>query len=312
MYRSALPDCVVLDHRLPDMDAVGFLASLCHERTEPPVPIIVLTGQGNQMVAVRALKAGAHDYLVKGASEGEVRRAVWAAIERNVQPMDRTYRVLIIDDSPEDRESYRRRLLQGPERFEFQETDIGEEGIALCRTFNPDCVLLDYGLPDMDGFEVLAKLNFEYGKDRLAILMLTGQGNEAIAVHALKAGAGDYLVKGPTLEGLGQAIRSAVEKVALRRRLQDERREIERSRNELRVTLSSIGDAVISTNTDRRIIFLNHVAERLTGWTSREASGQPLEEVFVIVNEASRRPAENPAVRVLREGVIVGLANQRS
>jgi two-component system CheB/CheR fusion protein len=77
----------------------------------------------------------------------------------------------------------------------------------------------------------------------------------------------------------------------------------------LRVTLSSIGDAVITTDSDGGVTFLNPVAESLTGWTQREAAGLPLESVFTIVNEESRRAAENPAVRALREGVTVGLAN---
>src|SRR5215213_4756992 len=81
-------------------------------------------------------------------------------------------------------------------------------------------------------------------------------------------------------------------------------------RHELfRVTLRSIGDAVITTNTEARVTDLNEVAERLTGWSRNEALGQPLERVFNIVNEATRRSVENPAPRALREGVIVGLAN---
>jgi PAS domain S-box-containing protein len=77
----------------------------------------------------------------------------------------------------------------------------------------------------------------------------------------------------------------------------------------LRVTLSSIGDAVISTDAEGRVTFLNGVAEALTGWTNAEATGRPLPEVFVIVNEGTRQPVENPALRALREGIIVGLAN---
>jgi PAS domain S-box-containing protein len=77
----------------------------------------------------------------------------------------------------------------------------------------------------------------------------------------------------------------------------------------LRVTLSGIGDAVIATDTHGRVTFLNPVALALTGWTQEEAEGKPLEEVFRIVNEESRQPAENPAVRALREGLVVGLAN---
>ncbi len=77
----------------------------------------------------------------------------------------------------------------------------------------------------------------------------------------------------------------------------------------LHVTLSSIGDAVISTDTEGRVTFMNGVAELLTGWPLGEALGQPLSDVFQIVNEYTRQPVENPALRALREGRIVELAN---
>src|SRR4029453_12225276 len=77
----------------------------------------------------------------------------------------------------------------------------------------------------------------------------------------------------------------------------------------LRLTLSSIGDAVITTDTKGRVTFLNPVAEFLTGWTQEESAGVPLESVFKIVNEETRRTVENPATRALRDGVVVGLAN---
>ncbi len=81
-------------------------------------------------------------------------------------------------------------------------------------------------------------------------------------------------------------------------------------RNELlRVTLGSIGDAVIATNANGEVAYLNNVAERLTGWTRQEALGQPLDMVFQIVNEQTRQTVPNPAERVLREGTVVGLAN---
>ena len=77
----------------------------------------------------------------------------------------------------------------------------------------------------------------------------------------------------------------------------------------LRVTLSSIGDGVISTDTDGQVSFINGVAEVMTGWSSNEALGQALDEVFHIVNESTGERVENPAARVLREGAIAGLAN---
>ncbi|HEX4142360.1 MAG TPA: PAS domain S-box protein [Pirellulales bacterium] len=77
----------------------------------------------------------------------------------------------------------------------------------------------------------------------------------------------------------------------------------------LRVTLSSIGDAVITTDAGGSVTFLNPVAESLTGWKAADARGLPLELVFRIINEETRATVENPASRALREGLVVGLAN---
>ena len=77
----------------------------------------------------------------------------------------------------------------------------------------------------------------------------------------------------------------------------------------MRTTLGSIGDAVLATDASGAVTYLNPVAEELTGWTLAEARGQPLDAVFRIVNEDTLQPVANPAVRALKEGVIVGLAN---
>lgn len=90
---------------------------------------------------------------------------------------------------------------------------------------------------------------------------------------------------------------------------QEVERDLAAERERLRITLASIGDAVISTDADGRVKYLNRVAEALTGWAEADAVGRPLPEVFRIVNEHTREPAENPAEKALREGVVVGLAN---
>ncbi len=81
------------------------------------------------------------------------------------------------------------------------------------------------------------------------------------------------------------------------------------SEGRLRTTLHSIGDAVLATDREGRVTFLNPVAERLTGWTLEEAVGRPVEEIFRIVNEETRQAVESPVRKVVREGVVVGLAN---
>ena len=76
-----------------------------------------------------------------------------------------------------------------------------------------------------------------------------------------------------------------------------------------RTTLYSIGDAVITTDRTGRILQMNPVAERLTGWKESKACGRKLPTVFRIVNDETRKKVENPVQRVLREGTVVGLAN---
>ena len=103
---------------------------------------------------------------------------------------------------------------------------------------------------------------------------------------------------------------------ALEQRVQERTSELAAANAVLRVerewfktTLASIGDAVITTNIHGSVTSLNSVAEQLTGWTQDEASGQDLANIFQIVNDATREPVANPALRALDEGMIVGLAN---
>ena len=84
---------------------------------------------------------------------------------------------------------------------------------------------------------------------------------------------------------------------------------LRRERETLEVTLKSIGDAVIVTDVAGRVTFLNAVAERVTGWSTADARGQPFEKIFHIVNEHTGKPVEHPVAKVLETGGIVGLAN---
>jgi len=84
--------------------------------------------------------------------------------------------------------------------------------------------------------------------------------------------------------------------------------EVATERERLRVTLESIGDAVLTTDRDCRINFTNPLAEALTGWSGSEMLGRPVAEVFRIVNEQTRAQVESPAERALRDGTIVGTA----
>lgn len=104
-----------------------------------------------------------------------------------------------------------------------------------------------------------------------------------------------------------EAARKAAESSA--QLAQQAQHEESRQREQLHVTLSSIGDGVIVTDGSGIVTFINPVAAAITGWDLRDAAGQPLEQVFHIVNEETRKIVENPVTKVLREGLVVGLAN---
>jgi PAS domain S-box-containing protein len=86
-------------------------------------------------------------------------------------------------------------------------------------------------------------------------------------------------------------------------------KELWESHEEFKITLYSIGDGVITTDTKGIVKQMNHEAEILTGWSETEAKGKYFEEVFIIINEQSRNKVDNPISKVLKEGKIVGLAN---
>ncbi|MGH7779909.1 MAG: CHASE3 domain-containing protein [Candidatus Binataceae bacterium] len=86
-------------------------------------------------------------------------------------------------------------------------------------------------------------------------------------------------------------------------------RETQRQNELFEVTLASIGDAVIVTDTRAQITFMNQPAEQLTGWRKSEALNQPCIDIFKIINEESRASVESPVEKVFRLGAIVGLAN---
>ena len=112
------------------------------------------------------------------------------------------WKVAIIEDDRVDREIYKRCLqLSTAFEFDFAEAGSAAEGIEMSRKWLPDCILLDFHLPDMDGLEVLRRLRGDNEQPPCAIVMLTACGGEELAVNAMKSGAMDYL---PERAGVGR------------------------------------------------------------------------------------------------------------
>ncbi len=137
--------------------------------------------------------------------------------------------ILIIDDSEEDRETYKRYLANlSDTSVHYLESDTGDEGLEILSTeMNIDGVLLDYHLPDIDGIEILSELS-ENKNFAVPVIFLTGQGSENVAVQAMKAGAVDYLVKsGITQDLLCRTVQYAIEKKATDAKLKTYVQELE-------------------------------------------------------------------------------------
>lgn len=136
-----------------------------------------------------------------------------------------------------------------------------------------------------------------------ASLLLAPHGTFAIHRFEDQAGMVLYLTVSAGIAFLGGAMQQA------KRRAEATVAAALQEQEKLRTTLQSIGDAIIVTDAAGRVTALNPVAETLTGWTATAAIGQPLATIFHIVNEQTRQPVESPVTKVLRDGVIVGLAN---
>ncbi len=114
-----------------------------------------------------------------------------------------TIRLLLVEDDQVDRLACKRALTQHPDYdFVVLEAETGGQGLKLARAEQPDCILLDYNLPDLNGVEFLAELAGETGELPMPVVMLTGSDNAVVAVEALKLGARDYIVKDSNYESL--------------------------------------------------------------------------------------------------------------
>lgn len=137
--------------------------------------------------------------------------------------------VLIVEDDVVDRMACRRRLAADPtKRFSLLEADDGRSGLELARDRRPDCILLDYRLPDLSGLEFLVRLaaDADDALPAIPVLMLTGADSASVAIEALRRGARDYLVKDAEGRYLDH-VPAAIERLLREQRLLKEKRQAE-------------------------------------------------------------------------------------
>ena len=197
------------------------------------------------------------------------------------------------------------------EQLAAAKLDESERTIALQRDrgFEATAALIREGR----GNETMRQLREQIGRlqsqQETALHLEQGAVDRATQVRTLVfslAGLANLLFIIWAYRRIARAIKSRGAALA---QVDKERAEAQRQKDLLAVTLASIGDCVIVTDKIGRITFMNGVAEELTGWSFNEAQLRPAADVFKIINEFTREPVENPVDKVMRTGVIVGLAN---
>jgi len=208
--------------------------------------------------------------------------------------------LLLVEDNSGDalfvREALNGEGLQKTELTHVQSLSKAEERL---KGGGVDIVVLDLGLPDAQGLAAVRRAHAV--APHVPLVVLTCLDDESMAIQALQEGAQDYLIKGQIdSRGLFRALRYAVERKSMEEALFAEK---ERAQ----VTLNSIGDAVLCTDSSGTVTYMNTVAEKMTGWLLGEALGRPLDGVFQIIDGVTRQPAQNPLAMAVAENRTVGL-----
>ena len=175
-----------------------------------------------------------------------------------------------------------------------------QEAIEMALELRPQLILMDIQLSGQrDGIQAAEAVRAQYD---VPVIYLTAHSDPATLSRAKLTGPFGYILKPFEMRDLATQI-----ELALYKHQAD--KQVHEQREWLRVTLTSIGDAVIATDAEERITFMNPVAEALSGWKSEEVLHHPLSQVFRLINEQTGQAMEDPVACVLRECRIVPLAN---
>ncbi|HLO51787.1 MAG TPA: EAL domain-containing protein [Kamptonema sp.] len=229
--------------------------------------------------------------------------------------------ILIVDDLPDNLRLLRDTLSE--KGYKVRSATTGAMALRAAQSPLTELILLDIKLPDLDGYEVCRQLKSDDRTAHIPVIFLSALNETLNKVQGLTVGGVDYISKPFQVEEVLARVEIHLTIQRLQKSLQEQNlrltEEIEENQRlkdiffaekELaQVTLQSIGDAVITTDAQGNIRYFNPVAEKLTGWKAEEAEGLPLSEVFSIVNEITRQPADNPITKALLEGTIVDLSN---
>ena len=221
--------------------------------------------------------------------------------------MDNALRILVVEESGTDSMIALKTLHSNGYHQMYKRVDTSEDLIIALKDGPWDIVIVDIGIKQFDEQSVLKMIN-ESGIE-LPCLILSEIIGEERRVRTIKDGVSDYIGNQGSMNQFIPSVRTEVHDTLLYNLHKHADKDIRDQKEWFRVTLASIGDAVITTDIHSIVTFMNPVAEELTGYTQEEAIGKPISHVFRIFNEMDLGPAEIPVDRVIKEGFIIGLAN---
>jgi two-component system NtrC family sensor kinase len=206
-------DIVLIDVKLPDMDGLEILKKV--KQMKPDCELIVITGFGNQEIAIQALRWGAIDYIEKPLKTDELDAAIGRAMEKIIVREKLSFKntILIIDD--DERILKRQGTFLEKAGYEVFSAHNGGEALAVLEQNKIDIIITDIKMCDMDGLEVIRRAKVVC-RD-IEGIVITGHNEQELAVKALRAGALDYLVKPFNPDELLHAIVKAIERINLKR-----------------------------------------------------------------------------------------------
>ncbi len=210
------------------------------------------------------------------------------------------WRILIVDDSPDDRAEVRRLLLTGSEkRYEFVEAETGRAAIDAVLAASPTCIVLDYHLPDMNAPAVLAAITGHDGIALCPVVVTTGSAATELGRVALRAGAQDFLGKAAMMpESLSRAVENAVERWAMTRELHENGVALRENEARLRGILRQSPAGILQTDAVGRMTLVNARWCEMLGYPEADLLGV---NVFDITH-ASSVPATRVAMSRLAAG----------
>ena len=248
--------------------------------------------------------------------------------------------ILVVDDYPTNREFLV--TLLGYSGHHLLEATDGIKALEITRTERPDLVIVDLVMPTIDGYEFVHRLRADPAIAQTRVIFYTATYLQSEAWALAQACGVRHIITKPAepevvlkivaetldladaapsslstdefhrehlrvlTDKLSKQVQILEQEVTERKHLEEA---LQRERDLLEVTLTSIGDGVITTDPSATLTFLNPIAETLTGWTAAEAIGQKITDVFHLIDEETRQRLENPVEKVLQAGGVVGLTD---